>query len=840
MSYDETNLDLRLEDAIDRCVGYLDSFWDPGRCCFVRDTSAMKRESQPTGNPDTEAGAGQAYPSATFACVVALHEANLARASSVEPAQATGEPYNYRRYLEHLDPSPYQYEPLLRGDAFNQSRLLQSRPNVQNLRGKDREALKPNEQRQLRLFFAWTRWRAILAAWSLRAHVALYQTLLRQGRHDIQDVAMLDDLKHRLRRSALPCVHLIRIELLCQVHREDAEGLEVLVFEAVQALQRAKRAGLLQTLFSVGDTDEDLNDHYALWDAMKKEEIEDSQRIPSRITSARDLANHLAGLRTRLRQVVEQQVHRLLVVHRHASPALGSLIGMSFFGSVLFTLDRDVYRPLATRIVDIVLAGISRGDAWSISRYPTTMPSGQSYFITVFQVGAVLAELAFSISRRQDPPDEEMEQRARFLSGLLTSVEDSVSVVDIGSDDHTARRLIRGWGNEHIYVHDQVQSWVTAFVLAFLTHLRRYTQQCIQRRVLHDKSYDVIWPQHMRWDTLDTLADNDKDEPSLFADVRDHFVGARVTSGMPVVRDRFAANVSLLLFGPPGTAKTLTVRALAKTLRWPLLTLTPATFLRGGQQSIDAQATLVFNDLLALQDVVILFDECDELFRKRPQPAATEIAVRELAAALRPVLESSILQLDGPPKEKLLDAIVRKWLAERYSDQLSQAALITGAMLPRLKNLHDRGKLIFVVATNRLHAIDNAIRRPGRFDRRYAVGPPSAITRAWLLAKEISDELFAWPKKAPSGENKRREYKFKKLKKIIGEDELGGLTWEELRVLADRLNAEKEPAHIGTKSALSDFAAIAITESSRVIGRQEMEQFKQDSAYSDFKATGGV
>jgi SpoVK/Ycf46/Vps4 family AAA+-type ATPase len=146
----------------------------------------------------------------------------------------------------------------------------------------------------------------------------------------------------------------------------------------------------------------------------------------------------------------------------------------------------------------------------------------------------------------------------------------------------------------------------------------------------------------------------------------------------------------MILFGPPGTSKTTIAKAVAKHLEWPLMTITPALFLSRGPDGIDASATKVFADLRQLERVVVFFDECDELFRQRPT-------------------------VDGP------------------SYQLSMAALITGAMLPRLQDLHDRGKLIFILATNRLMSIDAAVRREGRIDHIIAIGPPSESARSMLL-----------------------------------------------------------------------------------------------------------
>ena len=74
-------------------------------------------------------------------------------------------------------------------------------------------------------------------------------------------------------------------------------------------------------------------------------------------------------------------------------------------------------------------------------------------------------------------------------------------------------------------------------------------------------------------------------------------------------------NMSALLFGPPGTSKTTVAKALAQKLDWPIVMLSPGTFIERGLEYIEAQAKIVFDQLLQLARTVVLFDECDELFR---------------------------------------------------------------------------------------------------------------------------------------------------------------------------------------------------------------------------------
>lgn len=154
--------------------------------------------------------------------------------------------------------------------------------------------------------------------------------------------------------------------------------------------------------------------------------------------------------------------------------------------------------------------------------------------------------------------------------------------------------------------------------------------------------------------------------------------------------------VSLLLPGDPGTRKTTLVEALARAIGWPILTLTPPVFLRGGLERFEAEAAAIFRDLQRLQRVVVFFDECEEFFRRRQAGQSVE--------------------------------------------SRTSGAFITAGMLPRLQNLHDRRNVVFVVATNAaVTELDPAAIRPGRFDRRFGMFHPRPGAQSRYLRETMRD-----------------------------------------------------------------------------------------------------
>ena len=142
----------------------------------------------------------------------------------------------------------------------------------------------------------------------------------------------------------------------------------------------------------------------------------------------------------------------------------------------------------------------------------------------------------------------------------------------------------------------------------------------------------------------------------------------------------------ILLYGPPGTGKTLLARAVANE--------EDARFFYIGGPEIMA-----------------------------PHQGESEKRLREVferAARDAP----SIIFMDD------LDAIAPR--REETSGETERR--VVTQLLTLLDGLEPRGQVVVIGATNRLDAIDEALRRPGRFDRELAVGVPDVDGRRQILA----------------------------------------------------------------------------------------------------------
>jgi hypothetical protein len=265
--------------------------------------------------------------------------------------------------------------------------------------------------------------------------------------------------------------------------------------------------------------------------------------------------------------------------------------------------------------------------------------------------------------------------------------------------DH-GRRPTRGWCSEHAFGKPTIESWTSATVLESMLSVYSLAQAVDRRLVLkHFASVspsDVGWPKWQRWASYKLEAEPEQDVKILA--YLDRVIVESIGNNPRRLPRSSEKNVSLLLFGPPGTAKTTVVKALSDGLNWPLVFLSPGNFIERGLEYIEAQAKLVFDMLQRMSQAVVLFDECDELFRDRkPLPGTDQ--VRNITA------------------------------------------FVTASMLPKLQDLHDRGRIVFAICTNHLESMDPAIKRGGRVDHIIGIGPPDRDARRKIIEQTLSKVL---------------------------------------------------------------------------------------------------
>lgn len=267
------------------------------------------------------------------------------------------------------------------------------------------------------------------------------------------------------------------------------------------------------------------------------------------------------------------------------------------------------------------------------------------------------------------------------------------SSVELQCDDPPKR----GWSSDSPYDESLIESWTSANVLQSLVSLNELIDEEIRREVLKTFAsldpHSEDWPSWKRWDKLEKDAEPD-DEYPIYRYLEKRIV-TPIRDDPRKLPSHKEETVSVLFFGPPGTSKTTLAHALADALKWPIVMLSPGDFIERGLEYIEAQAYDVFDRLQKLRRVVVLFDECDELFRDRNTEPGTE-------------------------------------------QNRTITAFVTASMLPKLQELHDRGRVLFCICTNKFKSLDPAIKRSGRIDHILGVPPPQRQYRERIVAQRLS------------------------------------------------------------------------------------------------------
>jgi transitional endoplasmic reticulum ATPase len=142
----------------------------------------------------------------------------------------------------------------------------------------------------------------------------------------------------------------------------------------------------------------------------------------------------------------------------------------------------------------------------------------------------------------------------------------------------------------------------------------------------------------------------------------------------------------VLLYGPPGTGKTLLARAVANECEAQFFHIAGPEIMGKHYGESEQRLRDVFNEAQRNAPSIIFIDEIDSI---------------------------------APKRENVQGEVERRIVAQ---------------LLTLMDGLEPRQNIVVMAATNRREAIDEALRRPGRFDREIVIGVPDQKGRREVLA----------------------------------------------------------------------------------------------------------
>jgi transitional endoplasmic reticulum ATPase len=160
----------------------------------------------------------------------------------------------------------------------------------------------------------------------------------------------------------------------------------------------------------------------------------------------------------------------------------------------------------------------------------------------------------------------------------------------------------------------------------------------------------------------------------------------------------------VLLYGPPGTGKTLIAKAVASESGAHFISIAGPEVISKYYGESEQRLREVFEEARENAPSIIFIDELDSI---------------------------------TPRREEVTGEVERRVVAQ---------------LLTMMDGLEERGQVVVIGATNRLDAVDPALRRPGRFDREIEIGVPAEPdrteilkihTRGMPLAEDVKLEILA-------------------------------------------------------------------------------------------------
>ncbi len=253
-------------------------------------------------------------------------------------------------------------------------------------------------------------------------------------------------------------------------------------------------------------------------------------------------------------------------------------------------------------------------------------------------------------------------------------------------------RKVSGWRSNHrLNPSGNPEAWSTALVFESVNGMLK--------KLNKDMTKDIV----QTYGGTYSFTDNQQDDLKSKLDNAAHFHTINGKDGKSTLAEELRLRLtpnnnevktnSVIFYGPPGTGKSTLAKAIASEINWSYLVVDTGLIFMDGTEKVISKINEIFDNLDHLENTVILFDEIDEFIKNRTLDTAT--------------FENRVL---------------------------------TNTMLTKLQNLADNKKIIYFVNTNNVDEVDEAIKRPGRFDFQIHVGHNRSLIKEKIKDK-TSDEF---------------------------------------------------------------------------------------------------
>jgi cytidylate kinase len=399
-----------------------------------------------------------------------------------------------------------------------------------------------------------------------------------------------------------------------------------------------------------------------------------------------------------------EKIHRCFndCIHRHLSYSSITDIGFDA-AELMFSLEGSfLCKPeafnevLLNRVFEILNERQKESPYWQPTKPLVASPQGEVLMPLSVEIANSLLRISTYLEKgglHESYISTSIDLFKRYEEWLRSRMVRGIAPIPFRKQNETQKFI--GWQSEYIPRPGTIHLWETSQVLLFLSYYIAMLEKYIARTSLDhaNLSIKILGTQEddpkAYWDSIEQRYEplknfNDDSEYRIYRRIAEHYIAPRIsyTKTEPVIREM---NYSMLIYGPPGTAKTTIARELSKTLGYPLIEITPSDFIAGGEAEVEARAKSIFQTLQEQSEVVIFFDEIDRMILDR---------------------DSNL-----------------------YREQSDVFQFMTPGVLTKFKDLRDKKKSILIIATNYSERIDKAIKRKGRIDDLYLLLPPNKEQR---------------------------------------------------------------------------------------------------------------